>query len=209
MKLGEIKIEALKLMFANYNHDITIADIGQYYLDETYGSYLINMPGAINRCLSVIENKDILPSKRKVLEPSMGLASGNFIRFDLFAIIPDLYLIDRIVREGENGEYCGNYEYQLEGDNLVLVNDNAKYIVVYKPQAERITQDSADEVELDIPNNIACHIPYFIKGDLFREDEPNEASEARNWFEQAMAEIQIRQAGLTNKVENVYSQADY
>ncbi|MBQ8399329.1 MAG: hypothetical protein IJX08_05090, partial [Clostridia bacterium] len=39
------------------------------------------------------------------------------------------------------------------------------------------------------PDDIACHIPCFIKGDLYRDDEPDEAGEARNFFEAAMEEI--------------------
>ena len=54
MKLGDIKIEALKIMFVNYNTDLTIDELDNAMQDENYGSYLVNMPGAIIgvfRCL--------------------------------------------------------------------------------------------------------------------------------------------------------------
>ena len=212
MKLGEIKLEALKIMFANYNHDITIEGLVECYADENYGSYLINMPGSINRCLSVIENKGVLPSKRVVLEATRGVASGQFIRFDLFSMVPDLYIIERVIKEDTYGFYNGDYQYQLEGEVLVLDRpcENETYTLIYKPSLPRITQDSSDINELQgVPNNIACHIPYFIKGDLFREDEPNEASEARNWFEQAMDEIQHSQINRVNQVQSIYTQTEY
>ena len=49
MKLGEIKIEALKLMFINEGDDIDIGSLELLAQDEIYKNYLVNMPGAINR----------------------------------------------------------------------------------------------------------------------------------------------------------------
>ncbi|MBQ8178307.1 MAG: hypothetical protein IJ033_03845 [Clostridia bacterium] len=207
MKLGEIKLEALKLMFANYNHDITIDGLVEYYADENYGSYLINMPGSINRCLSVIENKSVLPSKTLNITPNMGLASGGRVKVELLSVAPDIYLIERIAKETPY-DYNGNVDYYLEGNTLVLgaLRKDEQYVVVYKPTLKRISLDSSDYEELTgVPDHIACHIPYFIKGDLFREDEPNEASEARNWFEQAMSEIVQARANMVSRVESVYA----
>ena len=59
MTLGEIKIEALKLMFTNSQHDIAVSDLSNLYQDGNYGSYLVNMPGAINRAFDRIQQKDI------------------------------------------------------------------------------------------------------------------------------------------------------
>ena len=63
-------------------------------------------------------------------------------------------------------------------------------------------------MELDIPNGIAEQIPYFIKGDLYRDDEPNEASEARNWFEAAMDAIITGRTNRTGRVCTKYSLAE-
>ena len=83
MKYGEIKIETLKLMFANMGEDISTDKLDTYEQSDNYGSYLINMPGSINRCFSALECKGVLPSKSKVLKASEGVASGAFIRFNL------------------------------------------------------------------------------------------------------------------------------
>ena len=44
MKLGDIKIQALKLMFVNYSDDISIYDITALSAYQNSGSYLVNMP---------------------------------------------------------------------------------------------------------------------------------------------------------------------
>ena len=90
VKYGEIKIEALKLMFVNNGDDIRYEDIEAYEQDDTYSGYLVNMPGSVNRCFSELELKGVLPSKSKTLTASEGVASGAFIRFDLASLITSL-----------------------------------------------------------------------------------------------------------------------
>lgn len=208
MKLGEIKIEALKLMFINYNIDISIEELDRYLQDENYASYLVNMPGAINRCFANIEERGVLPPKSFVLKTEDGLASASFIRFDLPTLIEDFFAVDRIIYECGD-DYDGDHDYRMEGNTLVLENfDNEResFILLYKPKVERVLATTDNETEIEIPENIAVHIPYFIKGDLYRDDEPNEASEARNWYEASMEGLSIATENKTGKVKSTYKQ---
>lgn len=212
MKYGEIKIEALKLMFINMGDDISADNLESYEQDDTYSVYLVNMPGSINRCFSAFENKGVLPPKSKILETKNGVASGAFIRFDLQSVISDFCEIDRIVSETDSGEYCGDCDYQTEGDTLVLErfddSDGITYTVVYKPKIPRVEALTDNEWEIPVPDNIASLIPYYIKGDLYRDDEPNEASEARNWFEAGVSEILAKKTNKNSRVKVVYSQTE-
>lgn len=199
MKLGEIKIEALKLMFALGNEDVSVSDLDRYMkTDEAYSDYLNNMPGAINRCFALIEERRVLPLK--------GFTLGDGGRYDLDALIPDFFDIERIVYE-RGGEYDGNCGYLREGNTIIIKEYDAhgEYRLLYRPRLERITSLTNEEKVLDIPDGIACYIPYFIKGDLFRVDEPDEAAEARNWFEAAMLEISTQDGGRQTRVERKYS----
>ena len=207
MKLGDIKNEALKLMFVNYNIDPAIDELPNLALDENYGSYLVNMPGAINRCFASIEEKRVLPVKSFALTAESGLASGGFMRFDLPQLIEDYFDVQRLVCVTQCGEYIGDHEYQKEGDVLVVAgfDEGDTYTLLYYPKIPRVSSLTSDEEEIGIPENIASHIPYFIKGDLYRDDEPNEASEARNWYEAAMDEILNSRANKASKVASVFS----
>lgn len=182
MKLGEVKIEALKLMFANGKEDITISELADAELGEKYGDYLINMPGAINRCFSILEEKRVLPSRLFVL--------GDGGRYNLSELIADFFDVERIVYEGRRG-YNVNCEYFREGDAVIIPDyrPDGEYRILYKPSIKRVTDITSNDAELDIPERIACYIPYFIKSELFRVDEPDEAAEARNFFEAALSEI--------------------
>lgn len=211
MKYGDIKIEALKLMFINMGDDITVDKLDTYAQDDTYSGYLVNMPGSVNRCFSVLESRGVLPPESKTLTASDGVASGAFIRFNLPSLIENFYDIDRVVSETSDGEYCGDCDYQTEGDTLVLErydDEDITYTVLYRPTIPRVESLTDDDWEIPVPENIAALIPYFVKGDLYRDDEPNEASEARNWFEAGIEEILLRKTNKVSRVKTIYSQTE-
>ncbi|MBQ7846915.1 MAG: hypothetical protein IJ344_01390 [Clostridia bacterium] len=192
MKLGEIKIEALKLMFAGYGDELTVDNLEDYLTDENYKNYLVNMPGAINRCFSVLEHKKVIPVRSAPLSMEQAEEVHGRLRFDLKEQIKDFHALERVVIDGNYG-YESAQAYSMEAGVLVLsaeeIEDDAVIRVLYRPKLARLTFASGDHADIDLPDDIACHIPCFIKGDLYRDDEPDEAGEARNFFEAAMEEI--------------------
>ena len=225
MTYGEIKLEALKMMFLNAQDWINEDWLDTYANDETYRSYLANMQGSINRCFSTIEEKRILPSRQKTLSVNEGVASGAFIRFDLPKLIEDYFDLDRVITESDNGDYEADCDYIREGNVLVLpcfwkekngeklpcfdVNGSISYHVVYKPTVKRVTGATANTDKIDLPEGIAAYVPYYLKGELFRDDEPNEAADAMNQFEQRMNEIAERSVSRQTGVRSIYSQTEW
>lgn len=192
MKLGEIKIEALKLMFASYERDFAVSDLKTDEASDTYRDYLINMPGAINRAFAIIENKGVLPVNRYELMNTEEIKVGT--AFDM-SVVEDFFSVERVIFEGAHGEYVPQYPYLLEGTVIRFPDtlaDGEKYTVLYRPRIKRETNNDA---EVDVPDYIAVYIPYFIKGELYREEEPGEASEAHNLFMKALDELMPESAG--------------
>lgn len=112
MTIGEIKKEALKLMFTNQDNEIDNNDIKSLVLDDNYGDYLVNMYGCINRAIVRLKSKGV--------------------------------------------------EYNMEN---------------------RLTKNTNDNEELPLDEELCELIPYFIKGELYEEDNPQQAAIARNYFE--------------------------
>lgn len=204
MKVGQIKVEAIKLMFTNYGYDIAIGDLQRMVNDENYGSYIVNMNGAIARAIDRIENACVMPIKRKRIMPGELDNGAVFDRFDV-SKITDLFRIDRITVEYANGEYDGNASFELEGtDLLVRHNPSASYSILYYPTIKTVNEDVLDTEEFWIPDNIARIIPYFIKGDLYQEEEPELAADARNLFEASLDDLKTQTMSKQNFVEQVY-----
>lgn len=203
MKIGEIKVEALKLMFANYAFDMGIDDLQNMTSDENYGSYIVNMNGSISRAIDRIQNACAVPPKAHHIRDDELMAGGYFNRFDT-ATIADLYVIDRLIAESVSG-YDGNAEYHLEGTKIVL-KGGAAYTLLYFPVLKAIDGSASDYIDLKdmgIPDHIARLIPLFIKGDLYQEEEPSLAADARNTFEMSLDDLKQNTVSRQNRVRRV------
>ncbi|MBQ8717830.1 MAG: hypothetical protein IJY66_01015, partial [Clostridia bacterium] len=94
MKLGDIKAQALSLMFVNTSEEIAHDNIVDRAGDDTYGYYLVRMPEAINRAFSVLERKRVLPVRRCELVAAAGVETPRGIRFDLGTLVNDYYDVE-------------------------------------------------------------------------------------------------------------------
>lgn len=210
MKLGDIKIEALKLMFVSYGEFLTTDSLPNYENDENYASYLVKMNGSINRCFADLERKRITPTRVKIFSAEDAKNRACNAEFDISAL--DMLELVRLDYENERGVRVSPfrvYEYIPEEKRLITrkISDGECYHLVYREKLKRLGYDEANELEIELPDTITSVIPFFIKGDLFREDEPNEAAEARNWYEQATEDI-INSEQSGGEVVSVFSLSD-
>ena len=200
MKLGEIKAEALRLM--GMDVEVNAENVRDFEYDENYGILVTGMPGALNRCFADIESKGVLPLRRKDLMPTAG--RGHCYRFSIKDLGGEPV---RLIAETDHA-YDGDHSFRREGDGTLLILDgdaDASYTLLYRPHIPRVSAITADSTELDLPEAIAAAIPYYLKGDLYRHDEPGEASEARNWYEAALEQYAATvRDGVQGTVQTVY-----
>lgn len=203
MKIGDIKIEALKLMFSSYDWDYSAEQMEELEASEQFRDHLINMPGAINRCFAAIENKGVLPCKSHTYTGKEG--DIDAVSINMSTAVSDFLDVDRVSYRGKFGDYQPSFPFMREGDTLLLegIYPGDTYTVMYRPRISRVYSDSTELSELGVPDRIAAFIPYFIKGDLFREEDAAEASNARAWFEAAMDEL-VGQRASYGGVQTVF-----
>ena len=218
MKIGDIKIEALKLMFSSYDWDYSAEQMEELEASEQFRDHLINMPGAINRCFAAIENKGVLPCKQHIVQYITKIIDGVSviilkggtetdygIEIKMSEEVTDFLDVDRVSYRGKFGDYHPTFPFMREGDTILLegIYPGDTYTVMYRPRISRGYSDSTELSELGVPDRIAAFIPYFIKGDLFREEDAAEASNARAWFEAAMDEL-VGQRASYGGVQTVF-----
>ena len=130
MTIGEIKKEALKLMFTNQDNEIDSLDMADLYADSNYGDFLNNMYGSINRAIVRLKSKGI--------------------------------------------EYKGEW----------------------------LKHNTSDDTDLLLDKELCMLIPYFLKGDLYEEDNAQQAASARNLFEDMVDDYLTTKINTT--VETVF-----
>ncbi|MBQ9744731.1 MAG: hypothetical protein IJW19_06360 [Clostridia bacterium] len=215
MKLGEIKLEALMLCFANPelgvdidNEEVFLDTLNNLKYDENYKNYMNAMPGAINRCFSSIEHKGILPTKAVNLTGSSLLVYEGLVRLDLNELAKDFCQLESITLIS-NGVVVPHMPFTRLGENTVLlqpIGAKDEYVIIYGPKIPRIKISTPESYEIDLPEDILALVPYFIKGDIMRIDDANEAAEARNIFEAMCQEIYTGEKNYQSEVKTVYKQ---
>ena len=211
MKLGELKVACIKLMNDN---DTAELDPDTISTQTDYDSRLKNIIEPINRAIDEAAKAYQLPKKTVVLTTTAGTIGDYFTRYDLDTIVVtgftnDVLRVEKVAYEYED-EYDAGVPIRKEGHNVLILPklEYGTYIVTYSPTySSRFTYDSLDtEVITDIPDDILGIIPYFVKGELFEEDNAQTALLATNKFHSYLANRTIERNERATSVKNVYTQ---
>ena len=188
MKLSEIELEALRLMFAGSGEEFFTGGLSVCRENENYRALLAAMPGAVGRALSELSRRGLLPLRAAVLQPTEGTRRGFWLSFPLTRLVPDLSRVSRVSYENAAGEYRGACDYRVEGESLLLPQTEAGgfYTVLYHPVPVLPDEATDPESELPVPPVLAAALPYFLMSELYREDDPEAALAARGRWESAL-----------------------
>ena len=196
MKLGDVKAEALRLMFVTMEDEVNAENIGRYKHESRYAPYLMNMDGSISRGLQRVANARKIGAKVVEIENFEGTS------YFVYGALPEDFLSIKSVGRIYHDRLETVKDYKIYGNSKISVPrlNGGKYVVEYYPKAPKLV---ADTDELDVPNEVASMIPYFVKGELYEEEDANAAVLARNLFEQWLGEYSNDAENYS--VESVYT----
>ena len=211
MKLGEIKLESLMMIYPGevFNVDFDNLDSAMQVLknDPNFADYLANMPGIINRCFGLLEQRGVLPNKQVELTVAEGENIGPYLRYKVDEKIKDLGTLEKVIyTNGAIYKDMCDYRRQSQSKILVPFNEQGKYIFVYTPKIQRISVLTGESTEiLEGKDDIASLIPYFVKSELLAIEHPNDAQMARSLFEQGVESLASHRESYQSSVETVYT----
>lgn len=192
MTYAQIYAESLRLMFATGTDNIepTAKGLAVLTMDTNYKDYLFALPGSINRCLADIESKDILPWQSCNPKVDSGTDTSDYKAFPISTLCANAKQVERVmvVCGGRERLAWPGEDYRVV-DATIHLRTGQEYIIYYSPSLPRITDHTDLDNELMLPDTVAIWIPYFIKSELYRSEDPGEAAEARNLYEQQIAQI--------------------
>jgi hypothetical protein len=195
MKLGEIKLEALYLCFAtpelciDTENDEALGDtLFNLKNDSNYKDYLNASVGSINRCFAYLEAKGLVPVKTLTVRKTEVLVKENVHVLDLSERWDEILSVTGVFAEDDPAcpvEYtCLNGEIRVAGYTLPR-----NYTVTYTPRIQRVFHSTGESYKIPLPEEISNIIPYYVKGDIFRTDDSEEAEKSMESFVQACAEL--------------------
>lgn len=114
--------------------------------------------------------------------------------YDLEKLIPDFYKIDKLYFENYYHELINRTDYILEDANTLVIDDKliGNFIMKYQCYPIRIDDDTDDDDELDLPEEVACILPLYIASQLYKDDDIALATQYRNEFEVAIENLYPR-----------------
>ncbi len=209
MTYAQIFAEALRLMFATGTDDFaaTAKGISGLIGNPNYRDYLLSMPGSVNRCFADLTAKGVIPHRIERVDADEGVNAGDGYRMlELHDRIPDCgeivgvmwmrSAVDRVSMEP--GE-----DYYIEGDELYLPVGWA-CAVYYAPTLPYVDETTDLDAAVPLSLELAAAVPYFIKSELYRQEEPHEASEALNLYEHMVALVKPPIESWQRTVKMVY-----
>ena len=207
MKLGDIKLQALSLIFPDGAFEYACKDMESLIFNlksgSGYASYLVATVGAINRAFTIIEQRGLLNKSSFALKSEYGNKIGDFCYFDLNAK-KEIFSIDRVFCDFNGKRQSLFYEMQNNMLAVKTASAQGEIGIVYREKIKRIDFLTSDNEEINLPYAIEEMIPYFVKADLLFGERPEQARAARELFDKALDECQAV-CEENAEIETVYS----
>ena len=195
MRIGEIKKEALLLMYPNapIRFDTSSDEelekgVFELKCNPSYEGLLESAVGSINRALAIIEGRGLSLTKCHDIASSICDRRGD--GRIILKTMDDFLSVEMLLFHA-NGKTVA-CPYQLIGDELITDYRHGVFTVVYKSKLPRITSVTAEAYKLMLPSGVAELIPYFVKADLFTQESEEEARASRELFDRGLEEISSR-----------------
>ena len=178
MKYIDIKRDALRLM------GIIPDTVGNDYDTSKIRAYLCGMNNSILRAVDRMKNLALIPDKLIELPSN---EKSEVKRYSLSELGINGEVQEVLVLDGltiHEADYA-----LISGYLSIFVERGKSYFIKFQPKNEGKFEDND---ELDIPDELARLIPYFIKAELYEEEEPSLAVASRNMFEGYLKEYADR-----------------
>lgn len=134
--------------------------------------------------------------------------SGNSVYkgYRTFTLPTDLYRIKRVIFENEY-EIIGDTDFTTENEKLIVADRCGEYRMLYVPKFTHLTPPMVWTTTMDtkLTDELLALIPYFVKSELYEEDEPQMAAQARNIFEASLEALIPYEESKQTLVERVYA----
>lgn len=114
--------------------------------------------------------------------------------YNIDELIPDFYKIDKLYFENYSHELINRTDYILEDAHTLVIDDKlvGNFIMKYQSYPVKIDDETDDDDEIDLPEEVACILPLYIASQLYKDDDIALATAYRNEFEIAVENLYPR-----------------
>lgn len=179
MTWGECKTATMQKMFTSE--------------DEGAEDYLAAMPQAANEAIQMIATTDA--GRHIRAHDILTKAPSQSRTFDLETDLIDFLDVGNFETYCMDGEEPRQVSLKLLGGHLLVVPKGiGSVLVFYNAKPARITANTPDAQEINLPEDAAALLPMYMASQLYKDDDLAIATTYRNEFETAFERLKNRQA---------------
>ena len=189
-------------MNAAMGDDLEGLDVAELYQNPQYAFYLAGMEMSINRAMLRMQTLNALPMGRVVL--TAPVVTGSVATYDLGRIADFAGVYE--VRANTGDAYAA-HAYRWEGGTTLVVplyTADAEYVLLYRKKVPLLTPLCADDTTVDVPDELACLIPYYVKSEWYEDEDAAMAQRARTYFEKGVADYAAQSEYASPAFESKY-----
>lgn len=214
MKLWEIKAQALRLMFTDFDIQFNETDFtdGTIYSNPNTRDKLVRMQDSIQRAINLYYQQVGSTTAVEVFDAveNFELTVGEYPkRIDVlvYETVNEETVLRKEIRDVSfTFDELTNLVYFFDVDYLKEYEEyDVKYRVMYLRSglvigtANELTYDLNEQ---NIPQDIQFMIPYFVKGELYEEEDPQIALQARQLYMQFLMGVRKPFGNVQTKVKS-------
>ena len=168
MTLAQIKLEALMLMYPEMrlpvDSELAEERITQLSQGSLYCDLINSMDQSISRALFYIELWELTKIKRQVVAPIRQEFGEYFL-----PVPKDAFAITNVQIRGYEG--MEPVQYVVIDEEICTLEKSNEYIIEYREREVRPNGQTPLSTKLNLAQEIEIIIPYFIKGELYKESQ--------------------------------------
>lgn len=171
---------------------VMIDDSFEISAKEEYADRVLPIIESINRAFHRLGQMKKLPTTKYEITYDSTVTS-NTIKVPS-SVSEQIMEIKKLLLTDQYGNVYTDIPYYFEGDLVILPNLHygEKYTLIYQPRYVDINVDTDDTSTIDYPDYVIQCIPYFVKADLYEEDDARISNLERNTFEAYASQISTR-----------------
>lgn len=227
MKLWEVKAQSLRLMFADTDIEFSESEFQTQviYQNANTREKLVRMNDSIKRAIDLYYQYNGEKTKMTTKTLDSSVVGGNTIYYNTINLssTPSDFntptRVDVIANLSENIGEANNVSFDFDEANKKIVfiqydfthfTNKITFRIYYKTKNKNIVGDenemTFDLNTLDIAEDVQRQIPLYVKSELYQEDEPNMAQQAKQEFIQFLILNQRKQFTKANsKVRKTFN----
>jgi len=176
-------------MTLNENKKVCLGLIEEYSPSNMYLTDDEDIRNRLNLVYST--NYQEMSQKKKILKTKIYTITEDSNGMTEYMLPSNMYQFKRLIGLDDNNERK-SIAYDIIGKKIYIKNEEGKYILEYYAYPEVITEETEEDFELEIDQDVQLILPYAVANDILKVDPSADYTAFYNEYRRKIEELDSR-----------------